>query len=327
MNSIKEIAKVLKKSKKIAIFSHDRPDYDALGSTYALYFGLKSLGKEVSMFQEENIPETYKTFFDDDFITYGQCDSTDFDTFICCDVSSLNRLGIYASLYNYQNNTIVFDHHITTKLIGKYNYVDASMSSCSEMVYDLLKMMKVHFSTKILSYIYIGLSSDTKSFINNNTNEHSFKVAYEILKFGVDTTKINDILYRSIAKKEVDFQKYLWNNYKIEKNIAYLTMDNKTLQSLGGDFDMCSGFSGKLIKIEGIKYAFSLIEREPGIISLSMRSRAGYNCRSIAEKLGGGGHFYASGATIKSTSFAKVRKEVIKTIKDDFAEKKCQKAE
>ena len=53
MHSIKEISAIIKKAKKIAIFTHISPDFDALGSSNALYFALKELGKDVEIFIRE----------------------------------------------------------------------------------------------------------------------------------------------------------------------------------------------------------------------------------------------------------------------------------
>jgi len=46
---IEEIAKKLNKAKNIAVFCHVRPDGDALGSSFALWYVLKALGKSVNV--------------------------------------------------------------------------------------------------------------------------------------------------------------------------------------------------------------------------------------------------------------------------------------
>lgn len=316
MNSLKELAKVLKKSKKIALFTHINPDSDALGSVFAMYYSLQSMGKIAEVFIEDKVPEQNKRIIDEKLINSGECNVHDFDTFLCCDVSDINRLGKYSHVYDLKNNTIVLDHHIATKLIGKYNHIDASISSACELVYDLLKQMKVKMSNKALTCIYMGLASDTGSFINSNTNEHSFKIAHELAAAGVDMNFVNEVLFKSITKKEIIFMQHLWNNYKTDKEIAYIVVDYKTLQALKGDYTDCSNYSAKLLQVEGMKYSFSLVEREPGLYSVSLRSRAGYNVRSVAEMLGGGGHMCASGAKFKSTNIAKIKREILKALKE-----------
>ena len=48
MNSLKEIAKIIKKSNSIAIFTHINPDFDALGSSMSLYYALKKDYQDLS---------------------------------------------------------------------------------------------------------------------------------------------------------------------------------------------------------------------------------------------------------------------------------------
>jgi len=316
MNSLKDLAKALKKSNKVALFTHKGPDSDALGCVFAMYYGLKSLGKEAEIFISDEIPYVNKKLVDMKSINIGECNPSLFDTFMCCDVSEPHRIGSNTNnIFNLTNNTIVLDHHLTCQLTGRYNYIDASISSCSELVYDLLKLMKVKFNTKILSSVYMGLTSDTNSFINTNTNAHSFKIAYEIAKSGIDLNPINETIYKSVSKKEIKFKQFLWNNYKTTKDIAYIIIDQKTLTELNGNGNDCSNYSAKLLTMENINYSFSLIEKEPGIISVSMRCRAGYNVRTVTEKLGGGGHTCAADAKIKGTNFNKVKKEIISIIR------------
>ena len=51
--------KVLKKAKNIAMFSHSSPDPDTIGSSIALYNALLKMGKNVDLYCEDNLPETY----------------------------------------------------------------------------------------------------------------------------------------------------------------------------------------------------------------------------------------------------------------------------
>ena len=45
--------KIIEKSKSIYIVAHINPDGDAIGSTYGMYFALKSLGKDVHVIMPE----------------------------------------------------------------------------------------------------------------------------------------------------------------------------------------------------------------------------------------------------------------------------------
>ena len=63
IKEIKQIAKLLKKAKKIALFTHINPDCDALGSTFGLYYALKQLNKKVDIYSKDPFTAVEKILF------------------------------------------------------------------------------------------------------------------------------------------------------------------------------------------------------------------------------------------------------------------------
>ena len=317
MNSLKEILKIIKKAKSIAIFTHINPDFDALGSSYALYYTLKKMGKNVEFFTKEKLNSLQKLIFEDE-AKHTLCDKKNFDLFICVDVSSLNRLGDYSSLFeSKEKNTMVLDHHVCTELIGLYNFINHKKSSCSEIILDVIKALKVKPEPKVASFLFAGLSSDTGSFLNSNTNIDSFKAATKLIEFGADTSLISQSLYETRTLKEIIFKKYLWNNFKIYKDTAYCLVDNLSLTELKGKKSDCDSFSRSLVSIENVNRSFSLIEEKKGIFNLSMRSKTGYDVRVVAERLGGGGHVCAAGAKFEAKNIQTAKKMVLDIMFED----------
>lgn len=311
MNNIKELAKVIKKAKSIAIFTHISPDFDALGSSFSLYYTLKSLGKNVNVFIKEKLNLHQKLLFED-IANHGTCKEKEFDLFICVDVSALNRLGDYAYVFkNKSNNTMVIDHHVCIEQFCKYNYINNDRSSCCEIILDLLKAMKVKLDSKVASYLYAGLSSDTSSFQNSGTKINSHLAAIDLISYGADIHKVNQVLYETRSIKEIAFKKYLWNNFKIYKDCAYCLVDYKSITNLKGKKADCDTFSRSLVSIEGINRSFSLIEEKEGIFNLSMRSKIGYDVRTVAEKVGGGGHICAAGAKFEAKNIQAAKKIIL----------------
>ena len=315
---LKQIAKLIKKAKKIAIFTHIDPDFDALGSSLSLYYVLKELKKEVVVFSKNNFTHQEKLILDESIINHNDCNVNNFELFISTDTPTLKRLGDYSSIFsNLNNNTIVIDHHNNLDLKGKHTYINANYSSCSEIIFELLKMMKIKISSFVATILYTGLASDTNSFINSNTNSFSFIHACELAKLGADLVEVNQKLFRTKTKMEIELKKYLYTNYKIKKDIAYCYVDNQTLKQLKAEKSNCSGFSTTLISIENINYSFSIVEDEDGNCNISLRSKDGYDVRKIAESLGGGGHICASGARIQSNNIKYVVNKILKLIENN----------
>lgn len=311
MNSIKEIAKVIKQAKSIAIFTHISPDFDAFGSAYSLYYSLKDKGKKVEIFTKEKLNSHQKLLFED--VTNScACKENEFDLFICVDVSSLKRLGDYSCVFENQNNhTMIIDHHITSENFSEYSYINHNRSSCCEIVLEVLTAIKCKIDSKVASYLYAGLSSDTSSFQNSSTKINCHIAATKLMELGADIHKVNQVLYETRTFKEIAFKKYLWNNYKTYKDCAYCLVDYKSLTELKGKKSDCDSFSRSLVSIEGINYSFSLIEEKEGMFNLSMRSKTGYDVRIIAEKVSGGGHICAAGAKFEAKNIQTAKKKIL----------------
>ena len=62
---LKKIADVLKKSEKIAIFTHINPDGDALGSSFGMKRVLDSMGKNATVYLGEEMPQKFSFLGDD----------------------------------------------------------------------------------------------------------------------------------------------------------------------------------------------------------------------------------------------------------------------
>ena len=67
--SFDEIADAIGRANRVAILSHVRPDCDAIGSQLALALSLQHLGKKVSAWNEDGLPESFRFLGKSDLIT------------------------------------------------------------------------------------------------------------------------------------------------------------------------------------------------------------------------------------------------------------------
>ena len=315
-NSLIEIAKVLKKSKNVAIFAHSEPDFDAISSALALKYALEQRKINADYICKDAHIQSAKDFFGDK-ISLEKFDKNKYDTYISVDNPSKLRCE-HAEIFSSQTNSIVLDHHKNLDFLGKYNYVDIEKSSCSEIVFLLLEKGKFKINKNVASMLYAGLSADSGSFINTNTNADSFLNAYKLVTLGADIARFNEIFYRSVSEKEIRIRKFIYENYHLDNGIAYCTISNEKIKKLKADKKDFSTVSSELIKLKKAKIAFSVIEKEPCKFYTSFRSKKDYSVREIAEKFGGGGHKCACAFKIedKNTSVEKIKNNVLKEIKN-----------
>ena len=313
----RKVKKMIKTAKTIAVFTHTRPDCDALGSSLALKQGLIKIGKSVICFTKDELTENEKLIFDDFEFSRQDCDFSKFDLCISVDAPSYGKLGAYAEGFSKHPNTIVFDHHKDNDIPTKCKFDDMSYSSCCEIVMDLLEFLKIKISPKMASLLYSGLSADTNSFINTNVTYKSFVNASKLVELGADINKINELQYKNRSKTEVRCKQFLWNSIKYDEDIAYCMVSTEDLTNLGAKKSDCDNFSSEILSIKGVNYSFSLVEMYNGAVNVSMRSKSGYDVQKIAFKLGGGGHICASGAVVFNQTMKDVCSRIINLIKNE----------
>ena len=108
---------------------------------------------------------------------------------------------------------------------------------------------------------------------------------------------INDV------KENIDIKKTVSNainetSHLLEKNVAYLINTKEDVVKYNTDFFTISrGMVNVMSGIRGIDIWANFTEEESGKVIVELRSSK-YNVNQIAVKYGGGGHKFASGATI-----------------------------
>lgn len=314
--NLKEIAEEINKNHKIAVSAHVHPDGDALGSTFALAYGLKRLGKEVQIYLEDKIPETYKNFFSEDLVKH-EIDEQKYDLFISLDVSTEDRLGICAELKNKSSKTMNIDHHISNLGIADYNYLEADASATAEIIYQLLEILNIEFDKNIITYLYIGIVTDTGGFQYSNTTPKTMLIASKLLEYDIEASKIFREIFEVISKRKMEILKISLQNLKLYENgkIGMIVLTQNDLQKIQGTYEDTDGIVNYARNIEGVEVGVLIIEREKNTYKISLRSNDYVNVADISIIFNGGGHERAAGATIISENVDDVQDIIIKEIK------------
>lgn len=308
---MKECLKLIKKAKKIAIFSHESPDPDTIGSSLALCRCLESLGKEVGLFCGCEMTDNYN--FLEYYVRYNTRNLEDYDLFIAVDVASDNKLGTFSEDFLAFSNTIKIDHHAIGTDFARINVVK-TYSACAILIYEIAKLLKVKITQEIATELYFGICGDTSIFRNNNTDSKTFEVCAELFKAGADYRKVYGEFF---DKKTVNFVKLTSNallNASINDEYKFVSMvisasDYKKFEvSDQDDF----GNLPKTYLNCGYKIAVIFKEKQDGI-HCSFRSKFEYDVAKIAEVFGGGGHKNASGCNIK-----KSLKQAVKDVEEEI---------
>ena len=315
MEKLSEIVNLIKNAKNIALFTHIKPDPDAIGSVWSMYFALKQIKKNVNIFMEETISDfgvlQYKNM-------KHEFDKNQFDLIIALDVADSVLLGKYENEFLNFNNSICIDHHLTRQKIGNVEFVANEAASTTEILFDLFNKLGIDIDKKIANCIYLGIVGDTGRFMYNNTTSKTFKIAHILTEKEADIHKINLSLSTKLTKNMLKNLRILYNNIDIRDDILFSTIRLKDYKKYKCKPVSTNELIGFLTNVDKIIIVVVLIEKEKNIINVSLRSREFFDVSFIAKAFGGGGHRLASGIQNLTGSVKQVKDKIFEFIKENI---------
>src|SRR5581483_10577590 len=196
---LSQVIELIENKSQFLITSHKRPDGDSLGSSLALYWVLRSLNKDVTVFMRDAVPHAYSKLPGADDVVTGPELLKEYDAVFVIECSDIDRPGLIGLEKQFVVN---IDHHSTTALFGSINWIDSTASAVGEMIYNLSKALGVSVTKEIAQCVYAAVLTDTGSFHYSNTTERTFKVASELVKKGVEPAQVSqDIFYSNRYSK------------------------------------------------------------------------------------------------------------------------------
>ena len=292
--TLSETGELLNKAGKLVIVSHINPDGDTLGSSLALMHALRSVGKEVILNVDDEIPsvysflpgiEAYKRFAPDERI--------EADLLLIIDASSADRAGNAMEVVR-ASHVMNIDHHKTNTRFADYLYLDADAAATAEIVYSLLQVMEIPLNPEIATCIYEGLYTDTGSFKYSNTTSKTLETAAALLKSGVNPSLISDNMEVK-SRRQIEMLGEVLNTltFLYDGRVAYIEIP-PTLYDRNINTD---SFISYPRYIEGVEMALLFKQVEENLTRVSFRSKE-FDVAKIAFSFGGGGHQKAAGCSI-----------------------------
>ena len=314
MRPIQDAFPLLQQPRKIFITTHHKPDGDAIGSMLGLALYLRKKGHQVAAVSPGEFPDFLHWMPGiDTLLNYEE--QTDLaldalqeaDLIFCLDFNDFSRTKhLEPALAAAIQPKILIDHHLFPKQVWDYGVSVPEKSSTGEMVFDFIGMLgdNALIDEDIAACLYTGLMTDTGSFKFPVTSASSHMMAADLLRKGLNHTKVHEEVYDSWTEARMRFLGYVL----IEKmevfhkyNSALITLSRKDMnlfQIQSGDTE---GLVNYPLSISGIRFATLITERSDEI-KFSFRSKGDFDVSSFARlHFEGGGHFNASGGRSKSS--------------------------
>lgn len=308
------IEKILE-SRNIFIVSHVQPDGDNIGSILALGLALKKIDKNIHIIKSDTVPSDYLFLPNVDLIEDYSGD-IEIDLLISLDASDENRLGENKVLLEHSKSIINIDHHISNTNFGHINIIDSTAAATGELVYKLIKQMNIPIDKDIGTCIYTAISSDTGSFMYDNTTSITHEIASELLKLEIDKSNININLYqnRSIERTMLFIKALETLKVYFDNQVAVVKITRKMLEDSGAKIEDTEGIVSFIREMRNIEIAILLKEFSEDEIKVSIRSKRFADVAAICDKFGGGGHIRAAGCTINA-SIATAEELILNVVK------------
>ena len=330
--TIMKIVEEIDRAQNIAITSHVMPDGDNIGSMLALYNALSGMGKHVQVFSSDNPPHVFS--FLSGYENIKNCTNQtkeNFDILFVLDCGSIDRIGNCSKLTERSDKIINIDHHGTNSNFADISVIDTNASATGELVYDLIKQMKVDITKDIAYCLYTSILTDTGGFRYSNTSPKTHFIIAELISSGIDFGMIYDKIYRNFRYQDISALGKALSTIELyhDGKIAYMELLKNDIEDVVGydcDHDNIntSDFIDFARDIEDVEVAVFVKEFASNEYKISLRSKSYVDVKLICEKNGGGGHVRAAGCTIIGNSIEEVKGKILKQIE---AQVRCDKGD
>ncbi len=317
-----DVIKEIKKGRKFLTVSHVSPEGDAVGSLLGITLALRSLGKEVTAYLEDPVPEVFEFLPGTETIVHSLEGAGPFDATFAVDCGQKERLGRGFLGLKEPGRIINIDHHATNDRFGDINVVEPDASAAGELVYDLVKAASIKITHDIATNLYVAIHTDTGSFRYSSATADAFIKAGELVRAGVNPWEISRRVYENYPVRKYKLLGLVLSTLDIiniggEKDgaIATLVVTLDMFKKAGAEKDLADGFVNYARGIEGVGVGILFREICSGEYKVSMRSKGGVDVAEVSKCFGGGGHRNAAGCALKG-SLEEVKARVISAVKE-----------
>jgi phosphoesterase RecJ-like protein len=320
------ILKAIREANNILINVHPHVDLDSISSALAFKKVIEKIDgkKKVLVVSPEAIKEDFsflgKEVKNIKVIDFSSFDFSSFDLFLILDASSDDRVTGSKKIFLPRSiKKIVVDHHLNNQIVADIKLINEEACATCEILFKLFSDWQIKIDRYLATLILAGMAGDTVFFRYFSDVKNQWKLVARLLRLRADFFLIRKN-YFSYSLPFLQFLGEFLRRLKIEKKdgkkFAWAAMSFEEYQQFGlpatGQSFVADLF---LAAIKEVDFGFLILEKEKNKLSLSFRSKEEINVAEIAQRLGGGGHKNAAGATVEG-DFEKMVEEILKVVKN-----------
>lgn len=310
MKDLAAATEIVKKGERFLLTCHVLPDADAIGSMLGLAAILRSMGKEVYLYNRDPVPESLTFLAAADDIRSTLVPGMTFDATMITDTAARNLLPRQFPPRSVTGPVIMVDHHFGHDDFGDLVLRDVNAPATAVVVTTFAAALGVApLPREAAEPLYTAVVADTGGFRYRGTTSDTLRLAAEFLDDGVDPWRVASQVFEHWPMARLRLLGYAINAIETEHTgrIAILCVPLTMVQQAGATEQMVEGMVEYGRMLQGVEISIMLWERRPRsdetaygslLTRLSMRSAGRADVARVATALGGGGHRTAAGATL-----------------------------
>jgi len=290
------LADEIRRRQRFVITSHVRPDGDAIGSSLAMAYALRELGKDVRVVFRDEPPAPMQVFPGVNEIEITSRVDDPGDAVIVMESGDLERTGVEGLDRGFVIN---IDHHLGNSMYGALNWFDLSAAACGEMVFDLVRDLGVPLTREIATHIYVAILTDTGSFHYSSISPRTFDICRQCVEAGVDPPWVARSIFDSNNLGRLKLFGAVLSQMELDPTgrLATVYVDQQLAHDCGGTYEDTEGLINLPLTVKEIQAVVFFKENGPDDWRISMRSKGEVDINAVAQAFGGGGHKNASGCS------------------------------
>ena len=295
--TVQDTASYLRTLDDVLLLTHVRPDGDTVGSAAALCRALRDLGKTAYLLPNPEITATYEPYA----VPYWAPEGFVPAHVVSVDIAALNLLPDNAASWA-DRIDLAIDHHGSHGFFAARTCLDADAAACGEIVHDIIALLAA-VTPDIALPLYVAIATDTGCFVYSNTTARTHRIAAALLDTGIDVGPVNKALFRTKSKTRLAMESRMAADMTLfdHDRVVVMTIPLSLRQELHATEADIEELSSLAALVEGTDCGVTLRELRPGVIKISLRTGPRVDASAVCQRLGGGGHKAAAGATVNGT--------------------------
>ena len=309
--TVQETASYLRTLDDVLLLTHVRPDGDTVGSAAALCRALRDMGKTAYLLPNPEITATYEPYAAPYWAPEGFAPAH----VVSVDIAALNLLPDNAAVYA-PRIELAIDHHGSHGFFAARTCLDADAAACGEIVHDIIALLTA-VTPDIALPLYVAIATDTGCFVYSNTTARTHRIAAALLDTGIDAAPVNKALFRTKSRTRLAMESRMTADMTLfdHDRVVVMTIPLSLRQELHATEADIEELSSLAALVEGTDCGVTLRELRPGVVKISLRTGPRVDASAVCQRLGGGGHKAAAGATVNGT-MDEVRAAVLRSYQE-----------